>query len=524
MTRAHRARVLVGRAIPRLRYVRRAGSERTLRGEPFASRAGERRRSPPAPGTVRENDPARSDAEREPEHLGRGTDADALLLGGWDLVATLVVFAATSDLGSGLRGWIAKVLASLLALMVINGVGGYRRTIWLREHPVDVIQRLLVASTILAWSVVLVTLALGLRTRLAPLIITWVALPIAWYAGRRAATLARRARPERILIVGTGAVAHRVTELSRRPGNASVVVGCLDDGFATESTDGAPILGGIDQLPHLLGEGGIDRVIVAFSSRADYDTLDVLRRCGSYRGTVDIVPRFFEFVGPKSMMYRADGLAFLSIPARQIARAEATIKRAIDIVASCILLVALSPLLLIIAVAILLDSGPPVLFRQRRIGRHGAPFSIVKFRTLTRPTETPWEGAALELTPESIALHVEQAKRDAARRATRVGALLRETSLDELPQLFNVLVGHMSLVGPRPLSPLEDAALEGWELLRRDMRPGITGLWQVSGRSEVSWKNRINLDYYQVRHWSLSSDLHVLADTVRAVLRRRGAE
>ena len=105
-----------------------------------------------------------------------------------------------------------------------------------------------------------------------------------------------------------------------------------------------------------------------------------------------------------------------------------------------------------------------------------------------------------------------------------MGASLRKTSLDELPQLFNVLVGQMSLVGPRPLSPLEDAVLDGWELLRREMRPGITGLWQVSGRSEVSWEHRINLDYRQVRHWSLLADVQVMADTVRAVLRRHGAE
>ena len=93
-----------------------------------------------------------------------------------------------------------------------------------------------------------------------------------------------------------------------------------------------------------------------------------------------------------------------------------------------------------------------------------------------------------------------------------------------MPQLFNVLGGQMSLVGPRPLSPSEDAVLSGWELMRRDMRPGITGLWQVSGRDEISWEDRINLDYRQVRHWSLSLDLHVLTDTIRAILRHRGAE
>jgi lipopolysaccharide/colanic/teichoic acid biosynthesis glycosyltransferase len=181
-------------------------------------------------------------------------------------------------------------------------------------------------------------------------------------------------------------------------------------------------------------------------------------------------------------------------------------------------------LLALIAIAIVLDSGRPVVFRQQRIGRHGVPFSILKFRTLVPAPEQEAPLGALEFTPASIALHVERAKQEAVRRATRVGAFLRRTSLDELPQLFNVLSGHMSLVGPRPLSALEDATLEGWEALRREVRPGITGLWQVSGRSEVSWGERVNLDYRQVRHWSMYSDIQVLADTVGAVMRQRGAE
>ena len=284
------------------------------------------------------------------------------------------------------------------------------------------------------------------------------------------------------------------------------------------------MLGGIDQLPRVLADGGIDRVIVAFSSRRDYDTLEVLRSCAGFPGAVDIVPRFFDLLGPEPTVYSDDDLAFVSIPGRNSGRGRAVLKRGFDLIASTVLLVVLSPLLLMIAAAIVIDSGMPVLFRQRRIGMHGRPFRIVKFRTLSGGPEDLHDPAGLELTPGSIGLHVEQAKQDAARRATRVGKFLRRTSLDELPQLFNVLVGEMSLVGPRPLSPTEDAVLSGWELLRREMRPGITGLWQVSGRSTVSWEKRINLDYAQVRHWSLSADLQVLADTVRAVLHRRGAE
>jgi exopolysaccharide biosynthesis polyprenyl glycosylphosphotransferase len=323
-----------------------------------------------------------------------------------------------------------------------------------------------------------------------------------------------------VLIVGSGEVATRVHALVRRGG--SVIVGCLDDG--PHQITGVPALGEIEDLPQILGTRAVDRVVIAFSSRRDNETLEVLRACSGFHGTVDIVPRFFDFLGSTASIYDIDGLPFLSIPGRRRTRGRAFAKRALDLVGAGGLVVVLSPLLGLIALAIVLDSGRPVLFRQRRVGLHGRMFSIIKFRTLLPERDPPCDLSALEFTPESIALHVEQAKQAAVRRATRAGKVLRRTSLDELPQLFNVLAGHMSLVGPRPLSPLEDATLDGWELLRREVRPGITGLWQVSGRSEVSWAERVNLDYREVRHWSLASDVQVLAETIGAVIRQRGAE
>lgn len=462
-------------------------------------------------------------AESRPAPGVRERLTDSVMLGAWDLAVVLLVLTVTGAFGSSFAGWVARLLIGALAPVAIGVAGAYPRTSWLRDHPFEMLARLVGASTALAWAGVLLTLALGLQKDFVGLVIAWIALPIAWYAGRRIATRVRRARPERVLIVGSGVVARRAVELLLRPGSASVVVGCVDDGVSPREDGDPPVIGVIDRLPRLLAEHDIDRVIVAFSSRRDYETLDVLRSCTNYRGAVDIVPRFFDFVGPRARMYRTDAMAFLSVPGRRVGPGAAMLKRAIDLVGAITLLVVLSPLLLLISLAILIDSGRPVLFRQRRIGMHGAPFRILKFRTLSPEADSLAERPERELGSKSIALHVEQAKREAARRATRVGAFLRETSLDELPNLFNVLVGQMSLVGPRPLSPLEDAALDGWELLRRDMRPGITGLWQVSGRSEISWENRINLDYSQVRHWSLASDLHVLADTVRAVVRRTGA-
>jgi exopolysaccharide biosynthesis polyprenyl glycosylphosphotransferase len=509
------------------------GSEGSSTKQPFAWRATDQQ-SPLSSEATTE----REEADRRGVSTAAPVRSEGVLLRLWDLAAILVAFTAAGAFGGGVRGASAKLIVSLLALAVLGGKGAYRRTSWLREHPVDVTRRLVAASTIVGWVTVLVTLGLGRKLHLGSLIIPWLALPTVWFVGRRIASLARTARPERILIVGNGVVARRVRDLSRRPASASVIVGCLDDGvpmpvgeagapasrdssFAASISDDPPILGGIEDLPRILSGHAIDRVVVAFSSRRDYETLDVLRSCASYGGTVDIVPRFFDFVGPEALTYRTDGLAFVSVPGRQMSRGSSLLKRLIDIAGAGILIVAVSPLMLIIAVAILLDGGRPVLFRQRRIGMHGVPFSILKFRTL-RPAAVPArEGAGLQLTRVSIGLHVDEAKREAARRATRIGAFLRRTSLDELPQLVNVIVGDMSLVGPRPLSPLEDAVLDGWESLRRDVRPGITGLWQVSDRTATTWESRVNLDYAHVRHWSWSADLHVLADTVRAVLRRR---
>lgn len=451
--------------------------------------------------------------------------AQPLLLAGWDALWTLILLVGTGAFGGGWRGWAARALVVLVGAAVLSVMGAYGPSAWLRERHFELVRQLLMASTVTAWSGVIALQVLAPRADLTALILVWLLLPIAWYAGRWLAALARRqTRPERILVVGTGVVARHVQELCRRPKSAKVLVGCVDDDPGTAGADDPPLLGGIAMLPELLSSGDVDRVIVAFSARPDYEILDALRNCTGFSGSVDIVPRLFEFVTPREMTHSFDELALLSLPARRVTRSRVILKRALDIVGSSLLLLALSPLLAIIALAIVIDSGIPVLFRQRRIGLGGRPFWILKFRTLSTESQPDGDGEKPELTPGSVAFHVEQAKQEAERRATRVGQFLRRTSLDELPQLFNVLGGQMSLVGPRPLSPSEDAVLSGWELMRRDMRPGITGLWQVSGRDEVSWPDRINLDYRQVRHWSLSLDLHVLADTVRAILRHRGAE
>jgi lipopolysaccharide/colanic/teichoic acid biosynthesis glycosyltransferase len=191
------------------------------------------------------------------------------------------------------------------------------------------------------------------------------------------------------------------------------------------------------------------------------------------------------------------------------------LKRSMDLVIATLGLVLLYPLLLLAAIAIKLDSAGPVFFRQPRVGRSGAEFSIVKFRTMVRDAD---------LQKETVAHLNKHANGDPRMfkvpndpRVTRVGRILRRTSLDELPQLWNVLRGEMSLVGPRPLIPSEAEHVTDWGERRLDLKPGITGFWQVLGRSDIPFEEMVRLDYLYVTNWSLWHDLRLMCGTVPAM-------
>jgi lipopolysaccharide/colanic/teichoic acid biosynthesis glycosyltransferase len=197
-------------------------------------------------------------------------------------------------------------------------------------------------------------------------------------------------------------------------------------------------------------------------------------------------------------------------------RAEA-VKRIVDVMGAAVMIVLLAPVLIAAAVAVALDSRGPVLFRQRRTGQHGREFFVLKLRTMRVGSERQRQALAGNNETDG---HLFKIREDP--RITSTGRWLRRFSLDELPQLFNVLMGHMSLVGPRPL-PLEDSAFTGEARHRLLVRPGLTGLWQISGRSDLSWDETLRLDLTYVDTWSLRLDLLILARTPAAVLRGNGA-
>jgi exopolysaccharide biosynthesis polyprenyl glycosylphosphotransferase len=213
-----------------------------------------------------------------------------------------------------------------------------------------------------------------------------------------------------------------------------------------------------------------------------------------------------------------DGLPLVQVRIPTFEGAQHIHKRALDIAVASIALVGVALIAPVIAVLIRLDSPGPVLFRQRRVGRDGRPFEILKFRTMT---------ATAERDLDLLVAHNEGSgllfKLRADPRVTRVGAVLRRFSLDELPQFWNVLRGDMSVVGPRPPLPREVGGYDGHVFRRLYIKPGITGLWQVSGRSDLSWDESVRLDLHYVENWSVLTDLLIICRTAKAMVRPKGA-
>lgn len=315
---------------------------------------------------------------------------------------------------------------------------------------------------------------------------------------------------ERVLIVGSGSVADAVRRRLLMHRNFTMV-GTVDD------RDSGAELGPITDLSRVCREERIDRVVVAFSQTASYETVEMLRALDP-SVSISVVPRMFDLVNWGSDIEELDGLPLLSVarPHRSVGARFA--KRAMDVLVSVALLTVLSPVLLLVAVAIKMDSTGPVLFRQARTGRGGATFRIFKFRTMRSSAEGEREMLAgdNEVDGPIFKIRVDP-------RVTRVGRVLRKTSIDEIPQLLNVIAGDMSLVGPRPFPVAEASQITDWPVHRTDVRPGITGLWQVSGRNDLSFEDLRYLDSLYVSSWSFWWDIRILVQTPGQVFRRSGA-
>ena len=312
-------------------------------------------------------------------------------------------------------------------------------------------------------------------------------------------------RPRRAIVVGAGPEAQRVErKLTAHPEYGLEVVGVF-----REHGD----------LARVVDELDIERVILASPVGNHEQTLDLLREVRRPYVFVSIVPTYSEIFASNAMLDELEGMPVVSLPPLRLARSSRLLKRSFDLVVSSVALTVLAPLLLLVAAAIRLDTSGPSLFRQPRRGRAGSTFEIVKFRTMDTGAEAR-RSEVLHLNEVDGPLFKVKAGDP---RVTRVGGFLRRTSLDELPQLWNVVRGDMSLVGPRPFVIYEADQITGWAARRLDMTPGITGLWQVLGRNDMPFEEMVKLDYLYVTNWSLWWDMKILCQTIPVVLGRRGA-
>jgi exopolysaccharide biosynthesis polyprenyl glycosylphosphotransferase len=325
--------------------------------------------------------------------------------------------------------------------------------------------------------------------------------------------------PERVLLVGDIQTLNLVSKMRAHPEYGLEPVGVVSSNGKLDKVPVLPVVadvGGLD-LEQLIERHRIDRIVLSHNEISEPEMLEVIRECRVLGVKISILPQLFDVMGPSVEVDDVEGVTVLGINPPVLPRSSRFLKRSLDLALSASVLVLATPLLALIAVAIKLDSRGPVFFRQERIGKGGHRFVLIKFRTMVQEAD--------QLRGELLAHSVDPQwlKLDHDPRITRVGRILRLSSLDELPQLWNALKGEMSLVGLLDLIDAEDRQVDGWARRRLDLTPGITGLWQVLGRTDIPFAEMMKLDYLYVTNWSLWGDIRLIWRTLPVVLARRGA-
>jgi exopolysaccharide biosynthesis polyprenyl glycosylphosphotransferase len=349
-------------------------------------------------------------------------------------------------------------------------------------------------------------------------------------------TVARRlckrtaAYEQNTLIVGAGEVGQLIArKLVMHPEYGVNVVGFIDrDPIARrpDLPDHLAILGGPERLPDIVNCLDVERVVIAFSNEPVPELLALLRQLRAYNVQIDLVPRLFELIGPRVAVHAIEGLPLLGLPPNRPSRSSRLLKRAVDLAGAGLALVLLAPVFAYIALRIRLDSDGPVFFRQTRLGTNMKEFTALKFRTMKVNTDQSVHRAAIKQLVSASADSSEYGgvyKLERADSVTKFGRSLRRTSLDELPQLINVLRGEMSLVGPRPCIPYETENFELHHFERFALPQGITGLWQVTARANCTYGEALDMDVAYVRGWSLGLDLRLLLRTPLQVLHQKSS-
>ncbi len=440
---------------------------------------------------------------------GRASDLEHLLYGVATVPAWLVLFKAYGLYDRDTKRVSHTTIDDLPWIFHAAAIGSIGMWIYFEALPVEK----LVFSNVLLFAVGTMVFTLAFRSAVRRL-------------GRRLVG------SDRVLLVGTGPSTELlIRKMREHPEYGLTPIGLLTDDTANGNGNGrerAPergrferaavaTLGSPDEFPRVIEDHDVDRIVLSHEGLTEEDLADVLRASRKASVKVSILPQMSDLLGPSVELDSVEGVTVLGVNPPALSRSSRFLKRTVDVLGAATILIVLAPLLAAIAIAIKATSRGPVLFRQERIGRGGRRFKLVKFRTMDPDAETKVdELLAQSLDPDWLHL-------DDDPRITRIGQLLRSTSLDELPQLWNVVVGEMSLVGPRPLQQRDDENVFGWGRSRLDLTPGITGYWQVLGRTRIPFQEMLKLDYLYVANWSLWGDVRLIAHTLPVVLTRRGA-
>jgi exopolysaccharide biosynthesis polyprenyl glycosylphosphotransferase len=356
----------------------------------------------------------------------------------------------------------------------------------------------------------------------------WLLALVLMISGRSVARALARRHPayiQNVLIVGAGDVGQLVArKVVQHPEYRINLVGLVDSSPKHLRTDLRDVKVLTGEIEALVAANAVDRVIFAFSNEPEEELVREVRALRNSDVQIDVVPRLFDAVGPNCAIHGIEGLPLMSVAPVRIGRSSRMLKRLMDVVAASAMLIVSAPLFAIIAVFVKRDSPGPIFFRQTRLGLNMSPFTVLKFRTMRIDTSDTAHRDYVKqiMTPDAAPIGGNLYKLDRSAEVTRVGRWLRRTSLDEMPQLLNVLRGDMSLVGPRPALPYEIELYAPHHFERFAVPAGMTGLWQVEARAHSTLREALDLDVAYARGWSLGLDLRLLLRT--PLLMFRGGE
>jgi exopolysaccharide biosynthesis polyprenyl glycosylphosphotransferase len=434
-----------------------------------------------------------------------------------DVIAALCALALSVTILGDDRLTPLMLLGVPLIVVVAKVIGLYDRDeLLIRKSTLDeapLLFQLATVFTLVAWllDAPLIDGALGKEQ----VLFLWVVLFGFVFLARIAVRWAGVARlaPERCVFIGdAGAYSRLQDKLARRP-DVDLVGRMSLQRVARRGHRGADE----QELRQLIAWTGAHRLVIESQVLPGDDMLDLVRAAKSLGIRVSVLPRVLDVVGSSVVFDELEGMTIMGLRRFGLTRSSQLVKRSFDVAGAGLCLLAAAPLMAAIAIAVKLDSRGPVLFRQTRVGREGRRFRICKFRTMVHDAEdrkadlharNECDGGLFKIADDP--------------RITRVGRFLRRTSLDEMPQLLNVLLGDMSLVGPRPLIGDEDEQITGYDRHRLALTPGMTGHWQILGSSRVPLPEMVKIDYLYVAGWSLWSDVKILVRTVPYMLARRG--